>query len=919
MGNTYKKLTSTRKQLIEYISQSQEKANEDKILQYFRSLYPNFTRQEDAKRADGYVPGHFVLELKGKKSDWLSGFFQGLSYKKNLDFSLVVVASEGFLAIWDIKKIDWIIPEVLELSESKAPNIVGKELSKKYKNQETSILKKSIFHFKNELLGKDSLNKEIERFETILKNGKVVRLKITTKNFGDVLKQMKDFFDPKEPKKSVRAFYNMLFSWNENSVLKISRKNPDQATLGGEHIKGLISGKRFKFKNFVENYYIYLQENERTDDFFAKYDVALDAVDKDFRKKHGIFFTDLDLSKFAMWFVREKLGDIGKNYLVIDPACGSGNLITNWRSPLKLRHKVISEIEPELLYTVEKRMKGDAWHNGRFTVVPKISDNKGLNFLDKSAEEYLKILTDYLKVRGQSPDKPIAFLCNPPYKGDDEQSTSSVKYKIHETILDITGKHGSSERYCSFLAQMRLICKIAKDNGLPENSILLLFTKPAWLTQRESFRKIRKEMLSVFKDVDGFIVNGKEFFDVRGKFPIAFTIWKYKRENAKLDNNRGIELLDLTFLKKSDLALINWKSTNEMNQSCEEFTERSPRFKIGVKAKDMVSWLGQKRKDFIRSKKKAELSKEIVGGLPKIDIRRNNKSAYGELKGKSIGFMDNLTPCRINQENHFNKPWFRLNKQFMDVKRNRCFSGPPDNRGFYAEDQNIAKKTFLWFALAKTFVSNEYPMYVDNEELWPIDEEKIKDEVLKICFSIGFAENECIEATFPVNNPVEGAPEIKINNPMTPLNKNSFWCEHMQSYFDTPPKDIYDQLVQAVNNLFQEWEKEFNDSPEIYVEYKEPYFIGNYRILTKQAGIRQIKDYADHYEKENLKTAYKNLHKKLDAVKKIFHTMLMDKNGLDYFGKGREQADLLSREAEFIKIKEIEKRETKKQKGSKKA
>lgn len=207
MGNVQTRLTSKRKQLIEYISQSQERANEDKILQYFRFLYPNFTRQEAAKRADGYVPGHFVLELKGKKSDWLSGFFQGLSYKKNLDFSLVVVASESFLAIWDVKGFeDRIISEVLELSESKAPNIVGKELAKKYKNQEISILKKAIFQFRNELLEKDSLNKEMERFETILKNGRVVRLKITTKNFGDVLKQMKTFFEPKEPKKAVRAF-----------------------------------------------------------------------------------------------------------------------------------------------------------------------------------------------------------------------------------------------------------------------------------------------------------------------------------------------------------------------------------------------------------------------------------------------------------------------------------------------------------------------------------------------------------------------------------------------------------------------------------------------------------------------------------------------------------------------------------------
>ena len=39
--------------------------------------------------------------------------------------------------------------------------------------------------------------------------------------------------------------------------------------------------------------------------------------------------------------------------------------------------KIVSEIEPELLFAVEKRMKGDAWHNGKFTVVPKVEENEG--------------------------------------------------------------------------------------------------------------------------------------------------------------------------------------------------------------------------------------------------------------------------------------------------------------------------------------------------------------------------------------------------------------------------------------------------------------------------------------------------------------------------------------------------------------
>ena len=186
-------------------------------------------------------------------------------------------------------------------------------------------------------------------------------------------------------------------------------------------------------------------------------------------------------------------------------------------------------------------------------------------------------------------------------------------------------------------------------------------------------------------------------------------------------------------------------------------------------------------------------------------------------------------------------------------------------------------------------------------------------------FSIGFAENICIEATFPANNPIKDAPEIKINNPMTPLNRDSFWCKYMNSVFNETPKDIYDKLVQAVTSLFQEWEKKFRNNPEIHVNYKKSYFIGDSKILTKQAGIRQIKDYADHYKEDNLKNILRDIQKYLSIVKKEFHTILIDKDGLDYFGKARNQADLSNQEAEIVKIEKIEKRETKKQRRSKKA
>jgi hypothetical protein len=206
-------------------------------------------------------------------------------------------------------------------------------------------------------------------------------------------------------------------------------------------------------------------------------------------------------------------------------------------------------------------MQGDEWHNGKYTVIPKVSEGKGLNFLDKSAEEYLGILKKYLSEKGLKPDKPIAFLCNPPYRSDEDQSAESIKYEVDPSIIDITGNDGASERYCCFLAQMQRICEQAESNGLPGESILLLFTKAAWLTDRPVFRQTRNSVLSRFESKGAFIVNGKEFFDLKGKFPVAFSIWKFS--NKKLDGNRPVQITDLTWLKNKNLSEIDWDNQDE--------------------------------------------------------------------------------------------------------------------------------------------------------------------------------------------------------------------------------------------------------------------------------------------------------------------------------------------------------------------
>ncbi len=881
--------------LLEYLSQKSER-NEHLALGYFDNLFKGrFKRQSDACGADGYVPGHLVLELKGKPDDWYQAFFQALAYQnKDLAFSVVVVACSEFLAFWHVDDIPVEIRQDVLEQFGKAPNVIGKQLAAKYKNQKNKVLNLATWYhaelttpvFKSNLPAVAAL---IDNFETCLKQGKKVRQPITIKNFLDKLGIMKEFFDPAQPIKTVRAFYAMIHEpWNELSTVALNQRIATKATFMGTEITDLIPSKRAEFKAFVEDHILAPEAQLNTDPFFEYFDRAIDRVDSQFRIKHGIYFTDLDLSRFAMWFVKQRLPNLGKNYLVIDPACGSGNLVTNWRSPLELRHKVVSEIEPELLYAVEKRMKADTWHNNKFTVVPKTETQEGLNFLDRSAKEYLDILKIALEEKKQKPDKPIAFLCNPPYRNDDDKAAEGVKYSIHPSILRLVGNEGLNQRYTGFLAQMKLICDEAKDSGFPEKSILMLFTKSTWLTQREDFQQIRREMRAAFNFEKGFLVNSKEFFNVKSEFPVAFTIWSYEGKHATLNTESAVRLTDLAWLKKKDLDCIDWDNFEAVDDACARIVtdERAIDVAFGLGRQSLKEWCGQPQLDFKRQRRKTETDRTTAGGLPKNDPRRNNQKSYGESTGTVIGFMDNLTPCRNIKGELGDFPWFTLHSTFQQVRACQMTSGPFNERSYKAKTLAEGTPFFLWFGIARTFATCGYPLWLDNSSIWPPTATGSKlNKTLQYCLAISYADNQCLSVVFPAGNPVPEAPETKIGNPMSPLVKGSFWNREMRPLFNTlPPDSVLVRLVQSTDEVFKSWHRELKGKVEINIAYQRPYLIDSQKLMF-DAGLLQIKHYAEETGNQTLIEKFQLMANLLKECKKEFKAFLTDEAGLNYFGE----------------------------------
>jgi hypothetical protein len=675
----------------------------------------------------------------------------------------------------------------------------------------------------------------------------------------------------------------------------------------------------------LEQRFVFTNEGSglTVDYYFSRFDEVITRIKPEYAKQHGIFFTDSNLSKFALWFVHEYFEKrLSDKYVVLDPAGGSGNLVTSWRGHLK--HKIISELQPDLLKTIERRMKLDPDQiDGGFTIIPKTSKNEGLNFLDKSAEKYVNCLMTELGEQNFKFDKPIAFLLNPPYKNTDENEEAreavDASYQIHQTILDLTGDDAGRERYLAFLGQIINIARVQmgdlqlklkewnfEDIVLPppldtkkvETPLILIFTPTSWLIPRPTYVEFRKLFDSYFKYETGFIILGNEFFKIQGRFPIAFTIWSYQR-NEK-GNKNTVAVRDLTFLNKDNLQ-VNWNLSLEViSNTLRSLVRKSETVKFSQKPDIRKLLPGiinvatgksveQARFNLYRNKTKEEENRDIISGFPKNDGRHQTiKDPHGFVDGRFIGFMDDNTPVRTCQDNYnrmSNQPdrvWFRLDVDFKGMNKTRCLGGCPDNRGYCAYDLKSARATFLWFALTKV-LNGVYPVWANQFDIWtpniPVQKEKV---FYSLCFAFALAENRCVVTKFEKDNPVAGAREVFVDNPLCPINRESFWSTTLDSEIVESPK-LAGELVELVKQLYKKWNQKYCKGQILRTVglHDEPYFkYFDYKDFVRpNSGLIQIRKYAENKNAEDLLELFMKISAKTKEVRDEIYLLLVDEFG----------------------------------------
>jgi hypothetical protein len=905
--------------LFEKFIKGTESENAKRPLLYplFKKLYGDKMKIESAAyNADIYIDGLLIVESKTEHTQWLEGFYQALHYQKKfgLAYNTVMVVARGFVALWKLDKLPEYVTILAKSSDPHtAPNIIGKENARKTLVNVRKEIQSSAYYWltPNDLVGDifaGAKNLLTESFEIlkILKNIDSDRQQIGTHNFIQCIERMKPFFAT--PIDAVHAFYTIIYFWDITSKASTDELGTEIRVLGynGNKYSEAIQVHPHnidQLKRFIDSQYIFTNEGSglTVDYYFSRFDEVLATIAPEYVKQHGIFFTDVNLSKFALWFAMHHFpGNIDSDYIVFDPAGGSGNLVSSWRG--KLKHKIVSELQPDLLRTIERRMQADPYHTETgFTIIPKTSDGIGLNFLDRDAATYMKILETELQRKNIGMDKPICFLLNPPYKNTDENSkereSTESAYTIHPSILEHTGEDAGKERYLGFLSQILNIAKYKyAQNGTA--TVVMIFTPTSWLIPRPTYKGFRKIWDEHFKFHSGFLITSNEFFKLQGKWPLAFTIWIYD-ENEKQNE---INLYDLTEWKTSNLKQILWEhkeSELEIDKKLNDALAKMTTIKLTDTKGDIRKILPQivrkdkmvqqPRYDFSTSKKQNDFDK-LVSGFPLKDTERNYilKRKCGDIFGSFIGFYDDLTPVRINQDsckrmsNLPDKIWFRLDNVFININQTKILNGAPDKYGFCAYDLDSAKATFTWFCITKA-LNGQYPIWANQLNIWVPNIPRNKEsEWLLYCFAFVLAENRCVVTKFEKDNPVIGAPELFIDNPLCPTNKESFWSTTLQPFIDLQNLDKETPalvLIKMITDFYKYWNHTYCKGQYMINcgLHNEPYFkyFDYPDFLTPSSGLIQIRKYAEIQMDAELLNKIAEISKLSKAVKGELYKMLV--------------------------------------------
>jgi len=239
-------------------------------------------------------------------------------------------------------------------------------------------------------------------------------------------------------------------------------------------------------------------------------------VPQDVRERKGSFFTPQIWVELSQKYLTDVLGeDWQDEYYIWDCAAGTGNLLNGLTNKYKIWASTLDKQDVDVM---KDRIK-----NGANLLEDHVFQ---FDFLNDDFSTLPKPLQEI--INNPEKRKKLVVYINPPYaeattartiSGTGENKSGvATDYKINQYFNTKIG-NASNEIFALFMSQFY--------EKIP-NAILGLFSKLKFI-QGSNFGKFKEFFLANY--MKGFIVPANTFDNVKGNFPIGFTIWKTSEKN----------------------------------------------------------------------------------------------------------------------------------------------------------------------------------------------------------------------------------------------------------------------------------------------------------------------------------------------------------------------------------------------------
>ena len=239
-------------------------------------------------------------------------------------------------------------------------------------------------------------------------------------------------------------------------------------------------------------------------------------VPQDVRERKGSFFTPRQWVELAHEYIAKALGENWQDeYYIWDCAAGTGNLLNGL---INKYHIWVSTLDQQDVDTMKQRIANGAnlleKHVFQFDFLN--DDFKPQSQGGKLPDNLYDVITDPEK------QKKLLILINPPYAeaGNAKVVAGTGQNKVG--VSNRTKTHQEVKKYIGAAAKELFAQFMARIYITMPNCKLSIFSTPKFI-QGSNFSEFRKFFKS--KYLGGFAVPAYTFDNVKGKFPITFTIW----------------------------------------------------------------------------------------------------------------------------------------------------------------------------------------------------------------------------------------------------------------------------------------------------------------------------------------------------------------------------------------------------------